>query len=282
MTALGLFLRFIRRLPDYYLTTKHIYMRAELGLPVNVCIFDDRRWFYTPDDLIVHDMWVNQTISYYARGEVRQWLKFTDGCKSLLDAGASAGFFSAVFNCTTHGAGSILSVEPDARSFRMLQETIRLNGNNKNWRAANCALSDKIGQLSFFSSGFGGDLGGAESTREAIYRGSDHGAGGGKTESVKVETIDSLCSAFEFVPDLIKMDVQGYELEVLKGATECLKTVKAVITEVSFKEYYRGQCQFHDILTFLAGFNLFTSAFGINTPIGETLEQTDMLFVRKG
>jgi len=241
MTALGLFLRFIRRLPDYYLTTKHIYMRAELGLPVNVCIFDDRRWFYTPDDLIVHDMWVNQTISYYARGEVRQWLKFTDGCKSLLDAGASAGFFSAVFNCTTHGAGSILSVEPDARSFRMLQETIRLNGNNKNWRAANCALSDKIGQLSFFSSGFGGDLGGAESTREAIYRGSDHGAGGGKTESVKVETIDSLCSAFEFVPDLIKMDIESYEVEALGSSLEFLKRHRPKLFLELHNEKIRGR-----------------------------------------
>src|SRR5271165_6930438 len=159
MNPIGLFPRFIRRLPDFYISTKHLYLREELGLPLNVCFFDDSRYFFTPNDLTVHDVWVHTCTSYFTRGEVREWLEFTDGCRSLLDAGSSAGLFSAIFNSTTNGSGSILSVEPDSRSFRLLQETIRLNGSNEKWRSANCALSDKVGQLNFFSSGFGGKLG---------------------------------------------------------------------------------------------------------------------------
>ena len=81
-------------------------------------------------------------------------------------------------------------------------------------------------------------------------------------------------------PDLIKLDIQGFELEALRGAPECLTSAKAVITEVSFVEYYEGQCIFHDLITHLARFGLFVRALGINTPTGAPLGQTDVLFMR--
>jgi len=82
-------------------------------------------------------------------------------------------------------------------------------------------------------------------------------------------------------PDLIKLDVQGYELEVLKGGTQCLRNAKAVLIEVSFAEYYRGQCFFHDVVSFMANAGLFIGLFGVNTPTGSVLRQTDVLFVRQ-
>jgi FkbM family methyltransferase len=81
-------------------------------------------------------------------------------------------------------------------------------------------------------------------------------------------------------PDLIKLDIQGFELEALRGGPQCLKSAKAIIAEVSFIEYYEGQCLFHDLVTYLAQFGLFLRAFGINTPIGRPLGQTDVLFMR--
>lgn len=83
------------------------------------------------------------------------------------------------------------------------------------------------------------------------------------------------------LPDLIKLDVQGYEIEVLKGAPECLCSVKAVIAEVSFIEYYQGQCLFHDVVGYMAARGLFVSAFGVNTPTGSPANQTDVLFTRR-
>jgi FkbM family methyltransferase len=81
-------------------------------------------------------------------------------------------------------------------------------------------------------------------------------------------------------PDLIKLDIQGFELEALKGAPECLKSAKAVIAEVSFIEYYERQCFFHDLVAHLAKYELFLRAFGVNTPTGKSLGQTDVLFMR--
>ena len=81
-------------------------------------------------------------------------------------------------------------------------------------------------------------------------------------------------------PDLIKLDVQGYELEVLKGAPECLHFVKAVITEVSFAKFYQDQCLFHSLVEFLATFGLFVAAFGNETRCGSIIMQTDVLFLK--
>lgn len=81
-------------------------------------------------------------------------------------------------------------------------------------------------------------------------------------------------------PDLIKLDIQGYELEALRGGPECLRSAKAIVAEVSFVEYYERQCLFHGLVTYLAEFGFFTRAFGINTPTGRPLGHTDVLFMR--
>ena len=84
------------------------------------------------------------------------------------------------------------------------------------------------------------------------------------------------------LPDLIKLDVQGYELEVLKSAPSCVGHAKAILTEVSFVEYYERQCLFHDVVALLSDFGLHCAAFGYSTPTGRVLAQTDALFIRAG
>ncbi len=100
--------------------------------------------------------------------------------------------------------------------------------------------------------------------------------------SVKIDRLDSFAkSAGIPAPDLIKLDVQGFELEVLKGASEVLRTASAVLTEVSFQEFYRGQCLFEDLVTFLAGHDFRVLALGHGTALGRPLVQADVLFVKR-
>jgi FkbM family methyltransferase len=82
-------------------------------------------------------------------------------------------------------------------------------------------------------------------------------------------------------PDLIKLDVQGYELAVLKGGIDCVRSAKAVITEVSFREYYEGQCLFHDLVHLLADIGMSVAAFGEHARLGQILTQADALFLRR-
>lgn len=69
-------------------------------------------------------------------------------------------------------------------------------------------------------------------------------------ETVKVVPLDS----FQLAPDLLAMDTQGYELEVLKGATETLRSVKVVYTEVSNVPLYEGSALVEDLDAFLQPF----------------------------
>lgn len=54
-------------------------------------------------------------------------------------------------------------------------------------------------------------------------------------------TLDEIVTSRMFkLPDLIKMDVQGSELDILKGADKCLEHAKHLILELQVVEYNRG------------------------------------------
>ncbi len=82
-------------------------------------------------------------------------------------------------------------------------------------------------------------------------------------------------------PVLLKIDVQGFELEVLKGATDLLPNVDAVYVEASYVELYEGQALHEEIERFLieAGFGL-DGRFNTHVHQGEPV-QADLLFRRR-
>jgi hypothetical protein len=81
-------------------------------------------------------------------------------------------------------------------------------------------------------------------------------------------------------PDLLKLDLQGYELQALRGAPRCLQHARAALLELSFQEFYAGQPTPGRVITHLeqAGFRL--AAISPDIPAGKLLEQIDVLFLR--
>ncbi|MGA7435721.1 MAG: FkbM family methyltransferase, partial [Solirubrobacterales bacterium] len=66
---------------------------------------------------------------------------------------------------------------------------------------------------------------------------------------VEVKTLDSVVAAEKLpAPVLLKVDVQGLELEVLKGASETLTRVDEALIECSFVELYEGQALADDVI----------------------------------
>jgi FkbM family methyltransferase len=96
---------------------------------------------------------------------------------------------------------------------------------------------------------------------------------------VQVEKLDDYVSVNKIsLPDLIKLDIQGYELQALKGLTGCLSFASYVLSEVSFREIYHNQCLYHEIASFLADYSFSTYAFGKGIKYGVPLMQADILF----
>ena len=62
---------------------------------------------------------------------------------------------------------------------------------------------------------------------------------------------DTFCKENNIIPDAIFMDVQEAELEVLSSASDYLKNVKYIVTEVSRKSTYKGGCNIVSLNNFL-------------------------------
>jgi FkbM family methyltransferase len=83
-------------------------------------------------------------------------------------------------------------------------------------------------------------------------------------------------------PDLIKLDVQGYELDSLKGGRLTLESAEVVLTEVNFIPIYDGAPLVREVMEFFAdaGFRAYDIATFYRRPLDGALWQTDMFFVR--
>jgi len=99
---------------------------------------------------------------------------------------------------------------------------------------------------------------------------------------VEVRTLDEYCSEHEVERlDLLKSDTQGYDLEVLKGATGLLERrgIHLVLIEVNMTEIYAGAPRADEILAFTQDNGLYLVAF-YNLIFGdERLRFADALFI---
>ncbi|MBJ13589.1 MAG: hypothetical protein CMG62_11040 [Candidatus Marinimicrobia bacterium] len=83
--------------------------------------------------------------------------------------------------------------------------------------------------------------------------------------------------------DILKIDVQGYELEVLKGSLLSLETIQFLIVEVSFLEIYDNAPLANEIIQFLntQNFQIFDIVDFKLRPLDRILFQVDMFFIKK-
>ena len=95
-------------------------------------------------------------------------------------------------------------------------------------------------------------------------------------------TLDDYARERGLRPDFLKIDVQGYELEVLKGAQGILQSIEVVFTEVNHIEVYRGAPLAAEVIDWLAqrGYALHDVCNFMSRPRDGALWQTDMIFVR--
>jgi FkbM family methyltransferase len=104
-------------------------------------------------------------------------------------------------------------------------------------------------------------------------------------ETVRLATLDALTPGYfgqESVA-FLKVDTQGYESEVLKGAPRTLARVTGVQLELSLVPLYTGQRLMPDLLEFMrdAGFDLWAVTPAFTDPHSGRLLQVDAAFFRR-
>ncbi|MCB0862220.1 MAG: FkbM family methyltransferase [Solirubrobacterales bacterium] len=107
------------------------------------------------------------------------------------------------------------------------------------------------------------------------------GTGTDHTIEVPVSTLDDETSRPLARPALLKMDVQGFELDALRGATATLEEVDVALIECSFVELYEGQALAGEVVNFMteAGFTL-DGVYEIAYSADGSAVQGDFLFRR--
>ena len=152
---------------------------------------------------------------------------------AFVDAG------SAIGNHTIHfalfcGVKKVISIEPLRSSFEHQRDIVRLNGLDRVVSMYNCAVADKPGRCSLEQfKPFG-------LAQHRVVEGDD----------VEVRTLDDILEA-EAVGrcTLVKADIEGHELKMLKGATQMLTHKRpGLFLEIRPKGQYRA------ITEYLAGF----------------------------
>ncbi|MDX6727646.1 MAG: hypothetical protein QOK49_2451 [Baekduia sp.] len=111
----------------------------------------------------------------------------------------------------------------------------------------------------------------------------DPGGEPAQRRTIPVVTVDDLVAEHAAAaPFLIKVDVEGAELQVLEGARATLARTDVVLLEVSFFELVPGGAQLADVVAWMAaaGFSAYDLYSGHVRPLDGALAQVDVAFVR--
>jgi FkbM family methyltransferase len=195
---------------------------------------------------------------------------------NLVDIGASTGEFTASVQeyC---GIRRALLVEPQPKRVAELKERFP----ESRFEVCGCALAEKDGSIEMEILNW--DYSSSILPVKPAVGGSDKVIDLGVREKIRVDvrTLDGVLKAVNWTEpiDLLKIDVQGAELLVLKGASECIRRTRLIWTEVSFRELYEGAAVFSEIYQFMdaQGFRLMALAEGFRG-VGQELLQGDALF----
>ncbi|GAP97598.1 FkbM family methyltransferase [Leptolyngbya sp. NIES-2104] len=106
----------------------------------------------------------------------------------------------------------------------------------------------------------------------------------GKQRTVEIVTIDDLLNAGKLsIPEIVKLDIQGFELEALKGATQIFGRTEVLILEVSLFAFLPGQPVFEDVIRFMSDREYVVYDFpGFSRrPYDQALGQCDVCFIKR-
>lgn len=138
----------------------------------------------------------------------------------FVDVGANIGSYTVLASAEI-GAHTYC-IEPVPNTFNQLHKNISLNNISKNTVLMNIGLSSQKGELLFSDE--------QDSSMNHVVNSSEANS---TTKKIEVNTLDAILNNEN--PSLLKIDVEGFELEVLNGGEETLKknSLKAIIIELN-------------------------------------------------
>jgi FkbM family methyltransferase len=136
---------------------------------------------------------------------------------TLIDCGANYGYWSVMVSSVPFGSHQAIAIEPSTQNFAKLQNNAKVNGNR--FEVMNCAIGATRGTAR---------LSGTKHEAFSIAGPANSG------EEVPVVALDNLIDDGKISADgkyLIKLDVEGVEIEAIKGGTRLLQGDSVILCE---------------------------------------------------
>lgn len=195
----------------------------------------------------------------------------------VVDAGANLGQFGRSIRSKGY-RGRIHSFEPVQYVFDALQAQ---TAQDPMWTASRVGLGNTLGtaDMNVMSNH---TLSSFRQPTDLIGR-YDKGMEA-KIEQVPVVTLDSAIAADPARSIFLKIDVQGFEKEVLEGATETLKRTTALYLELPVQHLYAGSWTFREAINFIDDLGFEPAQFRTVSPLPDdpaSAVEFDCLFRRK-
>jgi FkbM family methyltransferase len=141
----------------------------------------------------------------------------------VVDCGSNIGFYPLLESKILNGKGAIYAIEPDSRNYRVLEKNKNIPSLQSEIKTFNIALSNNTGMQQMFvaeranlnklvSSG-GDSFPDRNSVNEII--------------NVETMTMDDFCTSQKITPDFVRMDIEGFEVEVFQGMKNIFKNAKS-------------------------------------------------------
>lgn len=198
--------------------------------------------------------------------------------KTILDVGANEGQFALKLLNKNNYTGTIISFEPVSSSYNTLLKNSR---KTPNWTVIQSAVGNSEGSLPINIS--------QNSVSSSLRKVNSHtveaeaGTVFIRTEIVTINTLDNLLATHDYQDDLwLKIDVQGFEHEVLQGASKTLKRAKVVQIELAVIPSYEQSPYLEEIITKLraSGFILYSIMSGFRNYHTGQMYEMEGFFVR--
>lgn len=133
----------------------------------------------------------------------------------VVDAGACVGFFTIIMSKLVGPAGKVIAIEPDSRNLAMLRKNLDIN-DCTNVEIVEYPIASSVRRTDFFQN--------EENGQSSLWH-------GGVSQRIETTILSTLLRSDRAT--LLKLDIEGSELEALQGLHEYHSRIPYIVSEVN-------------------------------------------------
>lgn len=197
----------------------------------------------------------------------------------VLDIGANIGQFAEQMRSDVGYTGNIISFEPLSSEFELLKKK---SDSDKKWKAIHCAIGDieQKSQINIAGNSYSSSILSMLESHEKSAPDSKYVG----QETIDIKTLDGIMDDLQIndANTYLKIDTQGFEGKVIKGAETSLSYIDTIQLEMSLSPLYENELLFNELYVILLakGYTLVAFEPGFSDSKSGQMLQVDGIFHR--